>query len=399
MRFALSDLGKRVAELETYLVQVMDDASETTLDTENDTENLEFEEEDEPNLPEALHDVSEGIYRCTECNWEVVHGVCANCEMEFAWENVNSPFPSPFFILNLSFHPQEEHEALLPADTLYTDTLPSAKSDRAPAPRGHTPLLTLPENTTPFPGYIGSHSSYYALLERGATPRMIEVFSLQFSYSEGICAWADEDLREEFSGPAMCPDDRWKICLGRRIELEAGDEDGAAFIAGLLEDALLFPLGEKERWETVLESPRVWVTRMKRATGQEDGQGDDDYDDYEDEEEDIDEAIDGATDASLPFADDGPVLLRPGYDTSDDYDSADEVADTDEGSAIRASVPDAEYAGGTHSQEHSDSDSADSDYDEDELFSGDEGLMEAVPPYLRSRSPRWGAHAYRDEHE
>ena len=63
--------------------------------------------------------------------------------------------------------------------------------------------------------------------------------------------------------------DFWKIHLGRQIELDEDDFDGSQFLEGLLEDVLLFPMASyvgdraEGRWETVEESPGIWVTRPK----------------------------------------------------------------------------------------------------------------------------------------
>lgn len=114
---------------------------------------------------------------------------------------------------------------------------------------------------------------YLELRRRGATQLMCEEFHLEFSDEEGIYAWADSDLFDEFADPnVMQEGDFWKIHLGRRIVLEGGDLDGSKFIEGILEDALLFPLfgpcakGDSGKWETVEEEPGIWVTRLK--TGQ-----------------------------------------------------------------------------------------------------------------------------------
>jgi len=110
---------------------------------------------------------------------------------------------------------------------------------------------------------------YKELLRRGATRIMCETFHLEFSQQGGIYAWADPQMFEDFSGPAMKERDFWKIHLGRRVTLDQDDEDGSAFIDGLLEDALFFPFRKPtsertfEKWETVEDTPGIWVTRLK----------------------------------------------------------------------------------------------------------------------------------------
>ena len=91
---------------------------------------------------------------------------------------------------------------------------------------------------------------YTQLLRRGATRLMCETFYLEFTKEDGIFAWADQNLYEEFSGPLMLPGDFWKIHLGRRIELDEDDLDGGQFLEELLEDALYFA-NRLIPWETV----------------------------------------------------------------------------------------------------------------------------------------------------
>ncbi|KAJ2927726.1 hypothetical protein H1R20_g9364, partial [Candolleomyces eurysporus] len=101
---------------------------------------------------------------------------------------------------------------------------------------------------------------YQQLCQRGATWSMCETFDLGFTEDEGIFAWANDYLFEEFSSDVMEEGDEWKIYLGRRIELDQDDVDGEHFIEELLEDLVLFAL-EDSRWSTVKEGPNLWVTR------------------------------------------------------------------------------------------------------------------------------------------
>lgn len=107
------------------------------------------------------------------------------------------------------------------------------------------------------------------LVQRGATAQMIERFQLSFTETRGIIAWADQDLFDEFSGPAMKEGDFWKIHLGRRVRLDEDDLDGALFMEGLLEDAMLFSQNGSlvdptlVEWDTRHESPGVWVTKPR----------------------------------------------------------------------------------------------------------------------------------------
>ncbi|KAJ7169922.1 hypothetical protein C8R46DRAFT_217992 [Mycena filopes] len=134
--------------------------------------------------------------------------------------------------------------------------------DRVSTPRGGTPLreleqYVLPPNSSP---YSIDSDEYEQLRRRGATRLMCETFHLQFDSDTGITAWADGDLYDEFSGPLMQQGDFWKIMLGRRIQLDDDDLDGSGFMEALLEDVLLFPLPNFQ-WETVEDSPGLWVTR------------------------------------------------------------------------------------------------------------------------------------------
>lgn len=89
--------------------------------------------------------------------------------------------------------------------------------DRSLVPRGNTPLLDLdPADNHILPeGYRGRETEYFQLLKRGATRLMCETFHLEFTYKDGIFAWADTNIYDEFSGPLMKTGDFWKIHLGR----------------------------------------------------------------------------------------------------------------------------------------------------------------------------------------
>ncbi|KAI5115057.1 hypothetical protein M0805_009209 [Coniferiporia weirii] len=150
-----------------------------------------------------------------------------------------------------------EHEALNP--------------DRQLAPRGDTPTRTVspicgPEDVPA--SYYGRGDEYRALLSRGATPAMCELFGMEFSEEQGIVAWATEDTYKEFAGPAITCGDYWKIYLGRRIELEKGDPSGKHFVESLLEEVVFYPViaphrlcRHGEQWETVQEEYKIWATR------------------------------------------------------------------------------------------------------------------------------------------
>ncbi|KAJ6503510.1 hypothetical protein C8R47DRAFT_937322, partial [Mycena vitilis] len=136
---------------------------------------------------------------------------------------------------------------------------------RVSQPRGDTPLREdepyfLPSFYAKKPKPDGQNE-YEELRRRGATRLMCETFHLEFDPDTGIIAWADGDIYDEFAGPLMQKGDFWKIMLGRRIELDEDDPDGSAFMEAVLEDALVFPIISGCKWETVEESPGIWVTR------------------------------------------------------------------------------------------------------------------------------------------
>ncbi|KAG5349446.1 hypothetical protein C0989_003903, partial [Termitomyces sp. Mn162] len=333
----------------------------------------------------------------------------------------------------------EDEDEEEPKDSLLIDT--AYDSDREQTPRSTTPLLSIPRVIRPLPGY--SYDQYKALLQRGATRLMIETFNLEFNQDKGIFAWADSALYKEFAGPKMLKGDFWKIQLGRRFDLDEDDLNGSVFVEGILEDVIMFPGkgGDGAQWETAEESPGIWVTQMvKTASENEEGfeeseeEGDGEVDGTEGDEEQLDQGNEGIDEDmdeedelkdTLVFIDDGPVLICPGYDSSDDNafdieemevdvcgaESSDDVYMVDDPSAaIEANVPDDLYdADVTYevtevapqfavdvnenqvqvnlneadidddleltTSHYEDSDSADSDFDDDETLSGDEEVL------------------------
>ena len=265
-----------------------------------------------------------------------------------------------------------------------------------------------PSASAPSPSYHNRAEEFRALLQRGATRLMCETFHLSFSEKEGIIAWADDVIYEQFSGPAMLKGDFWKIHLGRRIELDEDDLDGSMFIEGLLEDVLLYPQHwytmkryRNGGWETVEESPGIWITRLisARIMGESDSDSESEDSDIEDPEElpselvdpvDKDEQLLDAT----PTPDTGPVITSDEYELSGEEDSeAGEGSDVemmdDSGETWKAGVPDAVWASESDEDEvvvsvndissqvdhGSDMDDVDSDFDSDEDLSGDEEVV------------------------
>ena len=193
------------------------------------------------------------------------------------------------------------------------------------------------------------------LLQRGATRLMCEAFHLEYTYDKGIFAWADSKLYEEFAGPTMKVGDFWKIHLGRRVMLDDDDLDGSAFIEGLLEDALYFPLrGEGserkfEKWETVQETG-IWVTRLQENRIDEgDGDNEDaefEFSDEEDEDQQCDKArqLEDEALGDREATDNVNSIIRV-----DEYDTMSEVWEEydyemdDPGYSWQANIPDAEW--------------------------------------------------------
>lgn len=118
---------------------------------------------------------------------------------------------------------------------------------------------------------------------------MIATFQMTFSEEEGIIAWADDEIYQQFSGPGMKNGDQWKIMLGRRIRLDVDDLDGSIFVEELLEDAIMHPLLADPTWETVRVEgdSKVWVTRPigERPSGDDVMPGDDGEEESGDETE------------------------------------------------------------------------------------------------------------------
>ena len=250
---------------------------------------------------------------------------------------------------------------------------------------------------------------------------MIETFNLRFCH-EGIFAHADAALLDEFSGPRMKLGDTWKIQLGRRFNLDPTDRDGSVFVEGLLEDALLFPSRPENGWETVEDDVGSWVTRLTTQpmihSDDEEDNGGDDGDDDQDQDQDDEETQSKVDDPN----DDGPVLLFPLYEDDVEMSEDSDVEMFSDGEAIRANVWDTPYdaegeededdavaaeeddrnppptgerdaleaiAGGssvTQKSDQPDSDMDGSDFDSDEVLSGDESVLEYARKRLGGRA-------------
>lgn len=290
-------------------------------------------------------------------------------------------------------------------------------SDRSRIQRCNTPLLDItPAVSVPPAMYYYRAEEFRALLRRGVTRLMCETFHLEFSNINRIFAWADEDIYEQFSGPAMQHGDFWKIHLGRRIELDEDDLDGSMFIEGLLEDVLFYPSysstverQHKEAWETVKESPGIWVTRLmvSRKMADSDSENEStDTDEYEELPSELwrpQDMYEKALDAP-PAPTTGPIVTSDEYELSGAEEA--EVSDIemmdDSGWTWKAGVPDAVWKVGEEDEEivieldengsavspqvdlddeSSNSDDPGSDFDADEVLSGDEDVLN---PYRQS---------------
>ncbi|KAG9047059.1 hypothetical protein FS837_003145 [Tulasnella sp. UAMH 9824] len=221
--------------------------------------------------PRAWWDERDEVERCTECDWEVVRGICQNppCALEFEYENEDKD-------------KEDIQQGVFTWDAYVV-------SDRFLQPRGITPLLEVDPADGHPRGWDGTWKMLEALLARGATRLMIATFQMTFDQQEGIVAWADDEIYQRFSGPGMKKGDQWKIMLGRRIKLEVDDLDGSIFIEDLLEDAVTHQFPTNPTWETVrLEGdPKVWVTRPigRRPLGDDVMAGDDSGEESGDEME------------------------------------------------------------------------------------------------------------------
>jgi len=173
---------------------------------------------------------------------------------------------------------------------------------------------------------------------------------MEFKQKTDMVAWADQSLYQTFAGPAMQKGDFWKIHFGRCIELDDDDLDGSQFLEDLLEDALLFPLRSDlshrthERWETVEESPGMWVTRPMASLEVE---LDDDTDDADDNSSDYDEhgGLDESMEAraKLEMRDwvyqQSDAIRADAYKTDEDEGEADEEVEDEAQDDVQMSDP------------------------------------------------------------
>lgn len=287
----------------------------------------------------------------------------------------------------------------------------SLNPDRRLAPRGDTPLRDFPEYNILPKAYSNRGEEYDALLGRGATRAMCEQYELEFSDKRGIVAWADDGLFDAFSGHGMQEGDRWKIYLGRRIQLEQTDRDGSEFIESLLEEVLLYPLHTRkephrsEKWITVKEAPGVWATRpavaaesdAHKTTRRVDPHASEfvDEDEYdtdmaeddaawpsENESEEAEEEKDFRAEYSLAEEyEDLPTIRYDVYETDEEEEEElqEEEEEEEESIPIHYALNTDVFDGTYDPEEDEDfsSDETSSDYDQlEEIVSGDEDVIQ-----------------------
>ncbi|KAI0078165.1 hypothetical protein K474DRAFT_1771247 [Panus rudis PR-1116 ss-1] len=371
-------------------------------DSESDEEAIE----DDP----PIWDKEDKVYRCIRCTGEVVDGLCQFCLARYPPSEGDEDEDDEARIFNEMRSISTDDDFLL--------------SSRRLAPRGNTPLGEVdPSQLLPVNiafGYAGREEEYRQLLSRGATRLMCERFRLEMNDANGIIAWVDEDLFEEFAGDAMGPNDQWKLYLGRELDLAPDDIDGSLFIEEFLEEATLwqneYPSPFSPLYETVLEviPDRIWATRPRgdldrriARVEQRNIFGDlvsQEPEPPSDEEEDdeyptlsamAEQDMEDISRGTLPAS-----LFRDAYETDSELDDASDISDGGETIPVVSNMTrhghtlDTIYHGSDEYSEdgedyedvdgvvvgrgnsiESDSDEADSDFDSDENLSGDEEVM------------------------
>jgi hypothetical protein len=221
---------------------------------------------------------------------------------------------------------------------------------------------------------------YTYLIARGATALMCKTFNLEFTSESGIIAWADEAIFEDFAaGSEMEKGDNWKIHLGRRVVLDEDDFDGGQFMEEFLEEVLLFPnkLALDGEWETVLESPGIWVTRPRTEIVEP---RDVDSDGFTDSDGDLDEQTTGTANIQNDYVlsddeeEEEDVIFasgwsHPGNEADSDFESSRSEVDEEE------VIVEMNGQAGRADGDGGDISSADSDFDSQEELSGDEMVL------------------------
>ncbi|KAK7028165.1 hypothetical protein VNI00_014980 [Paramarasmius palmivorus] len=182
----------------------------------------------------------DGIYRCSECNWEIAERFCEGCGMDYReWVCEETPDSIPIDANLLDNFHQKRHQD----QQEYRLSGPP----RATTPLRDIDLARLRPDTIAY-DYEDRVEEYRELLARGATRMMCETFYLSYMQDTGIWFEMTDDLVQEWAGPEMLkvdPDSgvgfvSWKVCLGREIVLDEDDTDGSRYVDECLEEALLF---------------------------------------------------------------------------------------------------------------------------------------------------------------
>ncbi|KZV86810.1 hypothetical protein EXIGLDRAFT_774282 [Exidia glandulosa HHB12029] len=319
---------------------------------------------DEDELPEPIWDDRDQVYRCVDCGFEVCDGWCAGAECNRAH----------------AYDSGSEDDD----DFDNTDCFTMPPSVRLPHPRGTTPLLGVAVDAAPV-SFSGTFEAYRALLQRGATPAMVELFRLQWSADNGIVAYATPDLFHDWAGPAMERGDVWKIALGRKITLDENDVDGSRWIRDFLDEFL-----SSSAWETVRERHGEWVTRPKvkddNAAPEAENERDSPepiayWDEYEETSSEDEDVMDGAAASSAAHvAAEGGTATESSEDEpidGDYMDSDQSQSQSEDNAGARISHDAMEI-----DDESPDSDQPGSDWDSQEDLSGDETALADAPDIM-----------------
>ncbi|KAF5329508.1 hypothetical protein D9619_009326 [Psilocybe cf. subviscida] len=287
-------------------------------------------EEDEKALPKVL---TSDVYVCSVCAFEVVDGYCQG--QECGLQHARPPADPLHDDLSIS----TDTHAINPDHSLIHGSDTSVRGINE-------------DDSRPPDEYRGRRrSEHRELLSRGATRLMCETFHLEIMADGGIHAWVDWEIYRNFAFPQMQNGDFWKIHLGRRIQLDEEDLYGSMLIEDLSEQALMYPMPSWtcnrtwEEWDTIEESPGIWLTRLK------DRQEDDSYD-YDDLSQD-DSSDHSCSDHSSDSDEDRELENLSGlgmrtlnvYSSGDDMDAENDEISDDDGFATQDSHSDSEERG------------------------------------------------------
>ena len=65
-----------------------DDGHENNDDEDNDNDSYNGDPDESPGTVNPIWDQVDGVFRCKECAFEVVDGICQECGTEFKWDLV-----------------------------------------------------------------------------------------------------------------------------------------------------------------------------------------------------------------------------------------------------------------------------------------------------------------------